>query len=110
LETKLQKIVKSDAIVLAPFGIGNHVDHVIVSKVAKKLFKNLIYYVDFPYNMRLNNFGNPPPGYVWYNLPVDLKIKSQLTKYYASQINGLFKNGILPKHEEKFFLPGNLIK
>lgn len=110
LESKLQKLIKSGALVFAPFGIGNHVDHIITSQIATKLFKNLIYYIDFPYNVRLNNFGNPPPGYIKYDLTVDLKIKSRLTGYYASQINCLFQNGVTPKHSEKFFLPEELLK
>ena len=110
LTVRLSKLIPKNAVIFSPFGIGNHADHVITYNVCKKLFKDVIYYVDFPYNVRLSNFGKTPKGYEEFNLDVDLKIKSKLGHFYKSQINGLFPNGILPTHQEKIFLPQFLIK
>lgn len=108
LKIKLKNIIPPDAVVFSPFGIGNHADHVITYKVCTQLFKNCIYYIDFPYNNRLNEFGKPPAGYKEYEFDIDLPAKSELAHFYSSQIYGLFPGGIVPKHKEKFFLPEKL--
>lgn len=105
LKIKLTKTIPSDAIVFSPLGIGNHSDHAITHQVCSKLFKNIFYYMDFPYNVRLNYHGNPPAGYKKFELEIDLAVKSKLIRYYSSQIYGLFPGGIVPKHKENFFLP-----
>jgi LmbE family N-acetylglucosaminyl deacetylase len=109
LQKKLMKTVPKDAIVFSPLGIGNHVDHVITHNVCRKIFQNVIYYADFPYNIRLDDFGKLPNDYQKFDLPINYTTKSKLTHCYESQIYGLFPGGILPQHKERFFVPKSFI-
>ena len=105
LESKLKKIIPKDALVLAPFGLGNHADHLITHRISRRLFINTIYYVDFPYSIRLRKSGQPLPGFTKHELTVDLPIKSKLIQQYTSQINGLFNGNRIPRHHETFYVP-----
>ena len=109
LKKKLMKIIPADAVVFSPTGIGNHADHIIVSHVCRKLFKNIFYYVDFPYYMQLNNSGKTPENYQKCNLAVNLKIKSKLIHLYPSQIPSCFPTGVIPDHKEIFFVPRQIL-
>src|SRR3989338_4946817 len=70
--TQLKKILKKfngeKILVFAPYGIGNHADHVITRKVCEDLFDNLILYSDFPYNLRANNYGHADESYQEFEL------------------------------------------
>jgi LmbE family N-acetylglucosaminyl deacetylase len=46
---QLKEEIPSDASVVSPLAIGNHVDHQITRAAAEKLDVNLSYYADFPY-------------------------------------------------------------
>lgn len=109
LKTKLKKLIPQDSIVFSPFGIGNHVDHIITKKACSALFKNLIYYIDFPYNIRSNNYGVLPYKYNKNEFNVNLAVKSELAHYYLTQIYNLFPKGILPQHKEIIFTPEKFI-
>lgn len=103
LETILRKYKKKNTIVFAPYGMGNHVDHRVVRKVAENLFDNLLLYSDFPYNQRFGRYGKPFKNGREYTLNVVLKVKSKLIKGYHTQFNGLFTNGVIPEHKEVYF-------
>jgi LmbE family N-acetylglucosaminyl deacetylase len=104
LERNLRKFIPQNAIVFAPFGIGNHVDHKLTRIVAEKLFRNLFYYTDFPYNIRNDESGKLPDGYERVSLPTLHSIKNKLISMYVSQKNGLFPMGVIPRHKEVFFI------
>ena len=104
LKTKLEPFVKPQTIVFAPYGIGNHVDHQIVRTVAEELFEQVILYSDFPYNSRLNDYGNTDKYQQKVEFSVDIEKKTGLVKLYQTQFDGLFPMGKLPQHKEVFFL------
>lgn len=104
LESKLSKIIPQNSLLIVPFGTGNHTDHVITRLVAEKVYKNIYYYMDFPYNLRLKTSGKAPAGYKKIILDTDLNVKTKLISLYTSQIKGLFKEGKVPKHKEIFFI------
>ncbi|SRR5258708_32923151 len=51
LKKELKKIVftKKNPLIFCPQGVGNHVDHLVVRDVCEDLFKDLVYWIDFPY-------------------------------------------------------------
>lgn len=51
-ERKLGELGKSlgPCAVFCPVGIGEHIDHIIVRDICRKVFSNLILWEDFPYN------------------------------------------------------------
>jgi len=56
IENALKNYVPStqDKVVFAPLAIGNHVDHVIVRDVCAKMYKQAVFWSDFPYNQGKN--------------------------------------------------------
>lgn len=108
LKNKLMEIIPPEAVIFSPSGIGGHVDHIIVSQVVRSLFGKTLFYLDFPYYFRLNDLGTPPQGYKKYDLEINLAIKIGLINNYHSQISGLFPGGIIPMHQEHFYLPADL--
>jgi len=49
LLTALDLEIPKDSRVVAPLGIGNHVDHELARKAANRLDRSVFYYADFPY-------------------------------------------------------------
>lgn len=101
---KLSPLIPDDVVIVAPFGIGNHADHIIVRKAAESLGKIIVYYTDFPYNLRLNCYGQKPKGFRREIVEVNLPLKEKMIRSYTSQVNALFKDGIIPEHNEQFFV------
>jgi LmbE family N-acetylglucosaminyl deacetylase len=108
LKKKLVSFNKTNTIFFAPFGIGNHADHVIVRKVCEEIHTNLVLYSDFPYNSRINKSEKSAFGAREFQLLPDLKRKCILLKMYKTQFQGLFPNGRVPKHNEVYYLPKEL--
>jgi LmbE family N-acetylglucosaminyl deacetylase len=105
LTTALKKVVTKDAVVLAPYAIGQHVDHQIVRKVCEQLFPDVIFYSDFPYNVRNGTYGEAGKDREKYVLQTNTKQKNALIQIYETQLNGLFPEGTIPAHKEVYFIP-----
>lgn len=108
LQKRLEKVLPKNSILLVPFAVGNHVDHVITRDVAERNFKNIIYYVDFPYILYTNKPLKTPKQYKKIVTKVDMKKKAKLIQMYASQLKSLFENNKIPEHTETFFVKETL--
>lgn len=108
-------------LLVSPMGIGQHVDHSIVARVAIRLAEHgvsLLYYEDFPYVidrevgsgaednplLALERLGREPVGRMV--LPVSVQAKTDLIGHYRSQIPALFENqegltAALQSHQHK---------
>lgn len=92
-------------LLVSPMGIGQHVDHTIVARVALRLAEQgaaLLFYEDFPYVVNraigsgaqddplqaLQRLGREPASRLV--LPVDAHAKAALIGHYHSQIPALF--------------------
>lgn len=49
LAEQLEGLLSTPAVVVAPLGIGNHVDHELTRKAVSRLDREVYYYADFPY-------------------------------------------------------------
>jgi len=103
LKKKLKIFKNKKRLIFAPYGIGEHVDHAIVRKVCEDLFDTVLFYSDFPYNRRLDTYGNPINNGKVYRLDPDIRKKTKLIKTYKTQFSGLFPNGKVTNHEEVYF-------
>ena len=92
-------------LVLAPMGVGSHVDHVLVRSAAERSGARLVYYSDFPYNQR----APVPDGFIrrkglvetqWSELT---QAKADLIRAYGTQVHALFQGGEIPLVPEVFF-------
>ena len=92
-------------LVLAPLGVGGHVDHVLVRNAAERSGARVVYYSDFPYNQRdpvHNTFirCNDLVETRWFELA---EAKAELVRAYGSQVQALFNDGHIPPVPEVFF-------
>ncbi len=73
IKAEIYKLISDADVVLSPLAIGNHIDHMIVSYVARKLEKTcpekMVFYEDFPYvlNYKLSE---------WKELVKDMNCKT----------------------------------
>jgi LmbE family N-acetylglucosaminyl deacetylase len=103
LKKKLEPFKKENILVFTPYGIGGHVDHLAVRKACIEVFDNVLLYSDFPYNMRLNSYGDAINNGEIYTIQPDLHKKEELLKGYVTQFAGLFPTGKIAKHQEMYF-------
>ncbi|MEK7571570.1 MAG: PIG-L family deacetylase [Patescibacteria group bacterium] len=102
IKKKLLNLIPKDAIVFAPLSVGNHIDHFIVCKVVEELFPSAIFWSDFPYNISAHAVPVSAERDV-YEINPDQAVKRTLIGEYKTQLNGLFVNGKVPEHTEKFY-------
>ena len=110
----LAKNVDRNSIVFCPLSQSSHTDHEIVKRICQKIFgKNLIYWQDYPYNLKsksgLSDFGRNKKlnFFVFYD---SQKEREDLIRGYGSQLNGLFAGNKITLMQEKYFIleGGNL--
>lgn len=95
------------ALVLAPLGVGGHVDHVLTRTLAERGKARIVYYSDFPYNQR-----HPPDnafirrkGLVEARWSRQIEAKADLIRAYRTQVRALFPGGGIRVVPEIFFFP-----
>lgn len=108
LEKSLKKIIREPdmSCIFCPAGIGGHVDHILVRDVCWQNFKNIIFWADFPYRMKVLEYPNLGKGIRTYEFKNIFKeTKSKLMSYYGNQIKGNLCEVIVP---EMFFIKKDL--
>jgi LmbE family N-acetylglucosaminyl deacetylase len=107
LDTIDQLSLRSSTLFLAPLAVGGHVDHMLVRTAAELSRKRVVYYSDFPYNMRYR----ADPSFVQRNALVqatwshEVTAKLALIRAYRTQVNALFPGGKIPSVPEIYLLP-----
>ena len=112
ITNKLKKIINNEKniVIFSPLSVGNHADHRIINKICKDNFTNVIYWEDYPYNLK----SNLPIESIKKNklsfleLEKNLFIKEKLIKFYKSQIPVLFKNKPIIIKKEKYYYDSRL--
>lgn len=102
ITARLSRLVKKNAIIFAPLGIATHVDHVIAKEACERLGNKIVYYSEFPYNLRAE-LPKEAKKYQLVSRRVNLSNKKSLISLYKTQFPGLFPGGLVPDHREKFF-------
>lgn len=107
---RLKKSIKNnkDTIIFAPLSIGNHIDHILINKVCRDNYTNVIYWEDYPYNLKykLSEVFIKKNNLSYFEYKKNLFIKEKLIKFYSSQIPSLFGNKpIILKKERYHFIP-----
>lgn len=91
-------------VVLAPLGVGGHVDHILIRTAAESSGIQVVYYSDFPYNQR-DSVRGAPAGLAETHWPVT-EAKVELIRAYRSQLWSLFRGADIPVAPEVFFVGG----
>ena len=103
LRTSLKKYIPKNAVIFAPLGVGNHVDHILIRKVFSG-FPNIIYWSDFPYNIT----KKPDEAFIRNHKLKEYtfsshKAKVSFIKNYSSQLPSLFPDGKIENKNELFY-------
>ncbi|MEU6684723.1 PIG-L family deacetylase [Streptomyces sp. NPDC046832] len=95
-------------VLLAPSGVGRHVDHVLVRTAAELSPHRVVYYSDFPYNQqhRLDPRFVERNGLAGMEWSRGLAGKAALVRGYRSQADALFPGGRIPEVPEVYLLAG----
>lgn len=93
------------AVVLAPIGVGAHVDHLITRRTAELLGRPLVLYSDFPYNLAtgVDSAYVERHGLREWSWDADLTAKQRLIRGYGTQVGALFPSGDIPLRPETYF-------
>ena len=98
-------------LLVAPLGIGNHVDHVLVNKVIIKFKMDKLFWEDYPYILEKNERKSFFKKNKHYKLHLkvfeNFRIKEKAIKKYQSQIKGLFPGKNVQKCVENFYIYSN---
>ncbi len=101
---KLKKIIPKNSIVFCPFAYGSHVDHVIVRNACERVFEEIIYWSDFPYNTEKKYGKHSKKSYKIFVYKTDHNKKVNLMKKYKTQFDVVFPNRLVPKVAEKYYV------
>jgi LmbE family N-acetylglucosaminyl deacetylase len=95
------------ALVLAPLGVGRHVDHVLVRTAAERSGADIAYYSDFPHNQHhpADRAFIKRNALIEARWPLSLEAKAELVRAYGTQTGALFPGGRIPLVPEVFFFP-----
>lgn len=97
IKTKLQEIITNDnSVVFCPFAIGNHIDHVITRRACDELYQDIIYWSDYPYNLK---DGKKIDAFTAYSFEKNMTSKHELIKGYRTQYTAMFGKGFQSKPE-----------
>lgn len=106
----IQQVADSDRhLLVAPLGVGGHVDHVLARSAAERSGARVVYYSDFPYNQR----ESLPYGFIERNGLEETRCfefstaRMELIQAYRTQVLAMFPGGHIPLAPEVFFVPGD---
>jgi len=104
---KLKKTIKNkkNTVIFAPLSIGNHIDHRIINKICRDNFTNVIYWEDYPYNLKSSQAEELVKNNSLSNFEFDKNLynKDKLIRFYKSQISMLFADQSIPLKKEKYY-------
>ncbi|MBP7741018.1 PIG-L family deacetylase [Candidatus Woesebacteria bacterium] len=111
IDVTLQELLSGFSTIIAPIGIGNHADHIIVRNSAKIACrrKSLLFYADYPYALHKKNWSVKNCLYHLFTPKTTIDISSEKRRIlaaYSSQIPILFQNTI--EYEEIVYTHANL--
>jgi LmbE family N-acetylglucosaminyl deacetylase len=97
-------------LLVAPLGIGHHVDHVLVRDAAARAGTEVLYYADHPYALS----QRPDPGFLTRHdlarveAPDGRLGKTALVEGYRTQVRALFPDGV-PALDEEYYVPARML-
>ncbi len=105
---KLRRLKKrsENSIVFCPLGVGGHVDHVIVSEICRKVFPKVVFWEDYPYNLKPKKKSFTSMISLGSLDISDFKgEKIKMISFYKSQLKSMFPHGIVLAPENYYAAP-----
>lgn len=105
LEKRLRSFKKKagNCVVFCPLGLGRHVDHIMVSAICRKVFPTVVYWEDYPYNLKAKNKDNSASFLGSLDMSGLEEKKIKTISLYKSQIKPMFPEGIGLVSEKYYF-------
>lgn len=101
-------------VLVAPLGVGGHVDHVLARDAARDAGRRagtpVLHYADVPYSLQ----ASPDPGFTARHalrqvpLGGSGRAKQELVRQYATQAAALFPGGV-PRVDDVYYAPAELL-
>lgn len=103
----------NNPVLFAPLGVGNHVDHLIVNKVAKKISIDKFFWEDFPYNRHGKNIikfwiSNKDYNFAFLSDNTFNHKKIKAVKQYKTQIKSILYGKLVFKRE-KYYITHDIL-
>ncbi len=106
VQLQITPLLKKKYNVYAPLGIGSHVDHIITFQIVRELFSKAHFWQDVPYDFeelkiaqRCATLSSQGLSLVQSNYSIlHPKLKEKIVSCYDTQLEGLFKAGLQPRH------------
>ncbi|WP_337059687.1 PIG-L deacetylase family protein [Kineococcus sp. G2] len=97
-------------VLVAPLGVGRHVDHVLVRDVAARVGGDVLYYADLPYALRQEPDAAFTAAHALapVTVPAAGSGKTPLIAGYRTQVDALFPGGV-PLLEDRLHVPTRLL-
>lgn len=107
LERRVLLVTTEEDLLLAPLGIGDHVDHVLTHGLGKRLShsRNVGWYADRPYVLRSGREIPTPAGTQCLSHTTNYHVKANSVAGYGTQTAELFGDGPIPELTEHVYLP-----
>jgi LmbE family N-acetylglucosaminyl deacetylase len=111
LAEELRLMLPEGGNLVAPLGIGNHVDHELARKAANRLRREAFYYADFPYareedGREILGFLSSSEDWIGKKIPIsDMALKKwiEASQAYISQIPVFWEDTTVLENEIRFF-------
>ena len=109
LEQRVLLATTENDLIIAPLGLGGHVDHVLTHQLGKALSRRRTvgWYADQPYALRGGEEVLTPAGSERLEQEVDQIAKARLITWYGTQVAPLFGNAQVPALDEYVYRPAS---
>lgn len=90
--------IAGNFVIFCPAGIGGHVDHLITREACEELYSNLIFWSDYPYNIKSPDAARKIEsilrldGFIKSEINPDTEIKKKIILSYKTQSKSMFDN------------------
>jgi LmbE family N-acetylglucosaminyl deacetylase len=106
LRRELEQLARQGQIVFCPSALGLHVDHLITREAVLNVRTDAILWADFPYVMQSRPSArrvrlNGRLQHTW----AEIAGKAEMIRSYKSQMEALFRGGLIPLLPETFYIP-----
>lgn len=111
-QIELSQFLPSEANLVCPLGLGNHVDHQLTRRVAEGLALDLWYYADFPYLLEDKTHVKQLVGDGWVSQVFPISSKGLAAwmdsiSAHASQISTFWENDLAMRQAVADYLDSN---
>lgn len=101
-------LTDKNRLIFIPYGLGNNPDHLLLRQIVEDKFKNIIYYLEWPYIIKnYSKIAKLIDNYQIFEFKKNLFIKEEFIKNYQSQIKTIFQDKSILLLKERYLIRKN---